>query len=345
MPPVRIAVDAMGGDHGPRVVVPGALRAAERLGAGTTLLLVGESARVAAAVHGGGAAAVEVVHAPDEISMHEAAATAVRRKPESSLARALGLLAQGRADAMVSAGSTGAVVAGALLGLGRIGRVLRPALATLFPTETSRCVVVDVGANADCKPQHLVQFAAMGAVYARIHLGCDRPRVGLLNIGEEDSKGNELAIAAHQLLRQSGLHFVGNVEGRDLLAGRADVVVCDGFVGNVVLKFGESMLRFLSRQMRAEVRRSLRAKLGALWLRPAFESLRRRIDYTEEGGAPLLGVRRTVVIAHGKSPERAIQNAVLLGAKLAANALPDQIEARLQELGALDGALPARDGG
>jgi len=180
---------------------------------------------------------------------------------------------------------------------------------------------------------HLVQFAVMGATYARIHLGLERPRVGLLNIGEEEGKGNELAEATHPLLRDSGLHFVGNVEGRDVLAGRADVVVCDGFVGNVVLKFGESMLRFLKRQIRTELKGSRRAQLGAWLMRPAFEAMRRRIDYEEEGGAPLLGVNRTVVIAHGKSTERAIENAVLLCAKLAANDLPRQTAELLQEIG------------
>jgi len=264
----------------------------------------------------------------------ESPATAVRRKPDSSLARGLQLVREGNAEAFLSAGSTGAVVAGALLVLGRIAKVHRAAIATLFPTDRSRCVVLDVGATPDCKPMNLLQFAAMGAIYARILLGTDRPRVGLLNIGEEESKGNELAAAAHDLLRTSGLHFVGNVEGRDVLAGKADVVVCDGFVGNIVLKFGESMLRFLSRQIRSEIRGSRRAKLGAWLMMPAFAALRRRIDYQEEGGAPLLGVSRTVVIAHGKSPERAIENAVLLSAKLAANDLPRQIAELLQEIGA-----------
>ncbi len=330
---VRVAVDAMGGDHGPRVVVPGALRALPRLPAGTELVFLGDEARIRSALGAGTTAPVRVVHAPDSVSMDESPATAVRRKPDSSLARALDLVTRGEAEALLSAGSTGAVVAGALLALGRIGK-LRPAIATLFPTDRSSCVLVDVGANADCKPLHLVQFAVMGAVYARIHLGLERPRVGLLNIGEEESKGNELAVAAHGMLRESGLHFVGNVEGRDVLAGRADVVVCDGFVGNVLLKFGESMLRFLTRQMREEVHRSFRAKMGAMLLRPAFRSLRSRIDYTEAGGAPLLGVQGTVVIAHGKSPERAIENAVVLAATLAANDLPGQIASLLQEVGA-----------
>ncbi len=343
---LRVAVEAMGGDHGPRVIVPGALRALPRLDPDVELVFCGDEARIRAALGDAPTARISIVHAPDEVSMHESPAQALRRKPDSSLARALDLVDKGEAQAMMSAGSTGAVVAGSLLRLGRIGKVQRPAIATLFPTDRGQCVLLDVGATADCKPMHLVQFACMGEVYARIHLGLERPRVGLLNIGEEDSKGNELALAAHGLLRQSGLEFVGNVEGRDVLAARADVVVCDGFVGNVVLKFGESMLRFLTRQMREEVRRSWRAKLGVLLMRPAFHSLRRRIDYTEAGGAPLLGVRGTVIIAHGKSPERAIENAVVLCAQLAANDLPGQIETLLQQVGAHlpPTPVPAREG-
>ncbi|UCE03815.1 MAG: phosphate acyltransferase PlsX [Candidatus Latescibacterota bacterium] len=331
---MRLAVDAMGGDRGPRVVVPGTLRALAKLPADTQIAFFGQEERILAACRGDLPARVTIEHAPDEVSMHESPATAVRRKPDSSLARALRQVKEGQADAILSAGSTGAVVAGGLLALGRIGRVQRPAIATLFPTDRSRCVVVDVGANSDCKPSHLLQFAAMGAVYAHIHLGLPRPRIGLLNIGEEESKGNELAVSTHALLRDSGLNFVGNVEGRDVLAGRTDVVVCDGFVGNIVLKFGESMLRFLTRQVRSEVRRSWRARIGALLMRPAFLELRRRIDYEEEGGAPLLGINKVVIIAHGSSSERAIENAVQLAAKLVANDLPRQTSELLQEIGA-----------
>jgi glycerol-3-phosphate acyltransferase PlsX len=223
------------------------------------------------------------------------------------------------------------VVAGTLI-LGRIGALERPAIATLFPTDRARCVVIDAGANADCKPSYLVQFATMGSVYARLHLGLERPRVGLLNIGEESTKGNELAVTAHGLLAKSKLHFVGNVEGRDVLAGRADVVVCDGFVGNILLKFGESMLRFLTRQMRAEVSRSWRARVGALLLRPSFRDVRKRIDYQEEGGAPLLGVNGVVIIAHGKSTDRAIENAVVTCGELVEQDLVAEIRARLQGL-------------
>ncbi len=330
---VRIAVDAMGGDHGPRVIVPGTLAALARLPHDMGVFLVGNEERIRAVARDMREDRVEIVHAPDEISMDDSPATAVRRKPESSLARALALVKEGRAEAFMSAGSTGAVVAGALLLLGRTPGVQRPAIATLFPTDRGRSVLLDVGANAECKPQHLVQFAAMGAVYAKIHLGRETPRVALLNIGEESSKGNELAGAAHALLRDSGLNFSGNVEGRDVLSGRTDVIVCDGFVGNIVLKFAESMLRFMTRQIRAEIRNSWRVKLGAMLMRPGFHAMRRRLDYQEEGGAPLLGVKRTVVIAHGKSTERAIENAVALCAELASNDLPRQIAELLADVG------------
>jgi glycerol-3-phosphate acyltransferase PlsX len=331
---VHIAVDAMGGDHGPRVVVPGALAALERLPTRIGIVLVGDEKRVLAAARGFPSRRVEIVHAPDQVSMHDSPATAVRNKPESSLARALSLVKEDRAQGLMSAGSTGAVVAGARRALGRTSGVQRPAIAVLFPTDRAQCVLLDAGANPECKPQHLVQFAAMGVVYAKIHFGRETPRVGLLNIGEEASKGNELSRATHALLRDSGLNFVGNVEGRDVLSGRADVVVCDGFVGNILLKFAESMLRFMSRQIRAETRNSLRVKIGGKLMLPGLMSMRRRLDYQEEGGALLLGVERTVVIAHGKSTERAVENAVALCAELATNELPRQVAELLADVGA-----------
>jgi len=236
-------------------------------------------------------------------------------------------------DAVVSPGNTGAVVSSALLGLGRLSSVQRPAIATLFPTEGSDCVLLDVGATPECKPVHLLQFAAMGAVFARIRLGCERPRVGLLNIGEEPSKGNELAAAAHALLRASPLDFAGNVEGRDLLQGKAEVVVCDGFTGNVVLKFAESILGFTRLLLRNESTSSARLRLGGWLMRPAFATMRRRLDYQEFGGAPLLGVDGIVVIAHGKSSARAIESAIRATAVLVENRLTARIAALLDDVG------------
>jgi len=329
---MRIAVDAMGGDHGPRVVVPGAVRGLLALGPQAHLILLGDEQAILRALPAQTPAdAVTIQHAPDEIRMDEAPAVALRRKPDSSLARAITLVQQGEADALLSAGSTGAVVAGSLLKLKRIGNVHRPAIATSFPSDRGRCIVLDAGANANCKPQHMLQFAMMGSIYAQIHLGLKQPRVGLLNIGEEESKGNDLAMAAFGLLRDSNLNFVGNVEGRDILGGGADVVVCDGFVGNIVLKFGESMLRFMGKHLRGEIKRSWRLKLGALLMKPAFDSFRQRVDYQEEGGAPLLGVNGIVIITHGKSPARAIENATISAGRLVANRLNEQILERLKD--------------
>ena len=328
---MRIAVDAMGGDLGPGVVVQGAVQALAALGAGAELFLVGDRARIEPGLTG--RPAVHVVHAGDVITMEESPATAVRRKPDSSVGVAIRMLRAREVDAVVSPGNTGAVVSAALLGLGRLQHVQRPAIATLFPTAGPDCVLLDVGATAECKPSHLLQFAAMGSVFARIRLGREHPRVGLLNIGEEASKGNDLAAAAHALLRDSRLDFVGNVEGRDLLQGKADVVVCDGFTGNVVLKFAESILGFTGGLLRQEITTSVRQRLGGWLMRPAFRAMKKRLDYQEFGGAPLLGVDGIVLIAHGKSSARAIESAVRAAATLIENRLGEGIASRLEDLG------------
>lgn len=329
---MRIAVDAMGGDLGPGVVVEGALQALASLGADAKILFVGDAAALEPLVQDR-ASRAEIVHAADVIGMHESPAAAVRRKPNSSISVAVRLVQEGAADGLLSPGNTGAVVAASLFGLGRLQKVQRPAIATLFPTEGRDCVLLDVGANADCRPSHLVQFAVMGSVYARIRLGLNQPRVGLLNIGEEATKGNELAVAAYPMLHASGLNFVGNVEGRDLLSGQADVVVCDGFTGNVVLKFAESMLGFTRGLLRERIHSSIRGRLGGWLLRPAFTHLKKRLDYQEFGGAPLLGVNGIVLIAHGKSSARAIESAVRAGASLIENQMTKLISLRLQEIG------------
>jgi glycerol-3-phosphate acyltransferase PlsX len=329
---MRIAVDAMGGDLGPGVVVQGALQALAALGAGAELFLIGDRTQIES--HLTTATRVQVVHAGDVITMEESPAAAVRRKPDSSIGVAVRMLRAREVDAVVSPGNTGAVVSSALLGLGRLQHVQRPAIATLFPTEGPDCVLLDVGATAECKPVHLLQFAAMGTVFARIRLGREHPRVGLLNIGEEPSKGNELAAAAHAMLRDSRLDFAGNVEGRDLLHGKADVVVCDGFTGNVVLKFAESMLGFTRGLLRQEIATSLRLRLGGWLMRPAFNTMKKRLDYQEFGGAPLLGVDGIVLIAHGKSSARAIESAVRAAATLVQHRITERIAAQLEDLGA-----------
>ncbi len=313
---MRIAVDAMGGDTGPRVVVPGAIDAVRARPGELKLLLVGREEEIRPFLGDIDPSWVEIVHASENIEMNEAPAQAIRTKGDASIPVALRLIREGRADAMVSAGNTGAVVAGSLLTIGRLHGISRPAISTLWPNKRNGAVVLDVGANHECTPKNLVQFAIMGAVFAQVHIGVEKPRVGLLNIGEEKSKGNDLVRDSYALLEADPrINFVGNVEGRDVFDGAADVVVCDGFVGNVILKFSESIYSFLAHLVRDEIKRGFLAKAGALLMKGAFRSVRSQLDYAEYGGAPLLGVKGVVIISHGKSSRRAIRNAVLVAAK------------------------------
>lgn len=329
---MKIALDAMGGDRAPAVIVEGALAARADLSGGATIVLVGrrevilpELARLGAAP-----AAFEIVDAREVVAMDEQPSSTLRRKKESSIAVGLRLVAQGNAQGFISAGNTGAVAANALMILGRIRGVERPAIATFVPTRAGGAVLLDVGASIDPKPAHMVQHAVMGACYAACVLGRRDPRVGLLNIGEEGGKGTEVIQEAHRLLGQSGLNFIGNVEGRDIFAGSVDVTVCDGFVGNVVLKFTESVVDMVYVVMKQALAADLRAKLGALLLRPAFKRLRDTFDYAEYGGAPLLGVDGVCTICHGSSSPRAIKNAVLATQRYITYDITSAIKARLQ---------------
>lgn len=306
---VRVALDAMGGDRAPAEVVAGALMAAG--GLGVELLLVGDEAAIRTELKGATHTPhLQVVHTPDAIGMHEHAAEAVRARPAASINVGLRLLREGRADAFVTAGNTGATMAASLLTLGRIRGISRPALGTVFPGASGPIILLDVGANADCRPMQLVQFAHMGAGYMRRMFGMERPRVGLLSIGEEDSKGNELTIEAHALLRASPLNFIGNLEGKDLTKGLADVAVMDGFTGNVVLKTAEGMAELLFTELRKAVELTPWNRAAGLVLMGELRKVRRRLDYAEYGGAPLLGVDGAVIIGHGRSNARAIFNAV-----------------------------------
>lgn len=308
---MRIALDAMGGDYAPERPVAGALAALDDPESDLDLVLVGDERAIAPVLaRRPRDRRLSLRHAPDIIGMDEAPAAALRRKRNSSILIGIELQEAGEADAFVSAGNTGAVMAAALTTLGRIEGIARPAIVTAFPTQEGPCLVLDVGANAECKPHHLAQFALMGHVYAAEVLGHERPRVGLLSIGQEVGKGNDLTIAAHRLLVDSGLNFVGNVEGRDVLRGAVDVAVTDGFTGNVLLKFGESFVDFLAAEIKREIGSSRRARLGARLMRPVFRRLARRIDYAEYGGAPLLGVDGIVIICHGGSSVKAFRNAI-----------------------------------
>jgi len=305
---IKIAVDAFGGDYAPEQIVKGALQAAEQ--DGIRVILTGNETRLKSLINGKpGSDLIEIVHAPEVIQMDEAA-EAVRSKPNSSLVQAARLVKEGAAGALVSAGSTGATMAAGVLTIRRIKGVERPAITSLMPTRTGVALIVDVGANVDCKPSQLVQFAQMGSIYAENVLRIHRPRVGLLNIGHEPSKGNSLVKEVYTMLQDASLNFVGNIEGRDISAGHCDVVVCDGFVGNVVLKFAEGLADALFGMMKEEFTSSLSTKMGALLLKPGLREIKKKVDYTEYGGAPLLGVNGVVIIAHGGSNAKAIYNAI-----------------------------------
>jgi phosphate acyltransferase len=312
----RIAIDAMGGDDAPGSIVDGALVAARRHQVG--LLLVGDTARIERELSrhpAAGSLDLDILHTPDWITMDEAPATALRRKPRASIKLAAEAVREGRAGALFSAGHTGASVMASIATFGRLAGVDRPALATLIPTRQNPAVLLDSGASVECRPQHLVQFALMGAAYARIALPCANPRVALLSVGEEEGKGNELTREAHQLLKSAPLNFVGNVEGRHLFAGDADVIVCDGFTGNVTLKTSEGLVEMIEALLHVELQSTFGTRVGYLLSGQAFRRFRKRVDYSEYGGAPLLGVDRICIVGHGRSSPKAVGNAVTMAVR------------------------------
>jgi phosphate acyltransferase len=325
---MRIALDAMGTDRAPAVEVAGAVGALGELKADFQLVLVGDRKLIEMELRrypGLSRDRFEIVHAPDRIAMGEPATQAIRRKPNSSIAVALGLQKRAEVDAFISAGSTGAVMAGSLLFLRPLPGVDRPAIGTGIPTVCGHTLILDAGANVDTRPHHLLQFAHLGTIYAQDLMGIALPRVGLLNIGEEQNKGDERALEAHHLLAaEPHLNFVGNVEGRDIIRGACDVLVCDGFVGNVLLKFYESVAGFILTLLKEEVKSS-----GAeLDLSRLFQIL----DYTEYGGAPLLGVNGVTIICHGGSPPRAVQNAIRVAHQAVESRMVEHIERQLARL-------------
>ncbi len=326
----RIVVDAMGTDAAPGPEVEGVILAAREgladvLLAGPEDILKQELAR-----RGARGLPIEVVHASESVTMDEAAAKSFRRKRDSSVRVAARLVRDGKADGMVSAGNTGAVMAAAKIILGALEGVDRPALAAVLPNSKGKAaVLLDVGANVDCKPQHLEQFAVMGETYYRVIFGAERPRVGLLSIGSEEHKGNELTREAFGRFKELPLHFIGNVEGRDLYNGRVDVVVCDGFTGNVALKISEGLVEAISKMLRESLSRTLSSKVGYVLSRKAFRDFKRRVDYAEYGGAPLLGVRGVCLIAHGSSNSHAVKNAVRVAADFVRGQVNSKIEREL----------------
>ncbi|MBI4414544.1 MAG: phosphate acyltransferase PlsX [candidate division NC10 bacterium] len=322
----------MGGDAGPAVNVEGAVAAARELGLGVILVGVQEEVRRHLDRHDLSGLPIKVRHASEVVEMEESPSTALRKKKDSSIRVAVDLVRNGDADAVVSAGNTGAVMAITLVVLGPLPGVERPAIAAALPTLAGHAILLDVGANVDCKPRHLVQFAIMGNVYARQALGKARPRVGLLSIGEEETKGNELTKEAFRALEEEpGIEFIGNVEGVDVFRGHADVVVCDGFTGNVALKIGESVAETIMALIREEVTADLRSRAGALLLKPAFRRLQRRLDYSEIGGAPLLGVNGITIISHGRSSAKAIRNALRVAGDCVRSRVLDNIRDGIAE--------------
>jgi glycerol-3-phosphate acyltransferase PlsX len=322
----------MGGDHAPAEMVRGALLAVGETDVEVALVGLPDvlEAELARQGHGNPVPSVSVVPASQVVGMQELPAQAVRQKRHSSIGEALRLVKEGKASAVVSAGNTGAVVASALLLLGRLGGIGRPALSAYFPVGKYGVLGLDVGANADCKPAYLVQFAHMGSIYMQRVYGVKRPRVGLLSIGEEQGKGNALTREVYDRLQRSTLNFVGNVEGKDILSGEVEVMVSDGFTGNVAVKMCEGMAELMFRELREAIKGRLRYRLGALLMVDALRDMRRRLDYAEYGGVPLLGVNGVVIICHGRSHAQAIKNAIRIAKGAAASGMLEAMQADLK---------------
>lgn len=346
---MRIVVDAMGGDHAPTVVVEGAVSAARELG--VSCVLVGPAERVEpllVEVAGGSRErsrlAVEVEHAPEVVGMDEMPLQGIRRKKRSSILVGLRMVRDGRGDAFVSAGNTGAIMAAATIVLRRLSAVDRPALAAILPTPAGNVVLLDVGANVTVRAEHLEQFAVMGSCFHRAVTAEERPRVALLSIGEEEIKGNDLIRQVHRDLKEGPVNFIGNVDGKDVYSGHAQVIVTDGFTGNAVLKASESLLKALLSAVRTEVEKSLAARLGALLMKPTLMRLGARLDHAEYGAVPLLGVSEPVFIGHGSSSAKSIRSAIRVAATFVEQNVNDAIEAGLRSLAEAvpgDGESPA----
>jgi glycerol-3-phosphate acyltransferase PlsX len=307
---MRVVLDAMGGDNAPQVAVEGGLWAAREYG--IEVMMVGRQEMLEAEVarHDTSGLRLPIIHASQVIEMEDEPASAAKAKKDSSMVVGMDLVKRGEAEAFFSAGNSGGVMAAALFRLGRIQGVRRPALSAVYPTIKGSCLLLDVGANTDCKPEWLLQFGIMGSIYAEEVLGIAEPRVGIVSSGEEEGKGSTLVREAYKLLKASHLNFIGNVEGKDIATGLADVVVTDGLTGNVIIKLSEGLAKFLSDIIRKEIRSSPLTALGGVLAKPAFEELRKVLDYSETGGVPLLGVNGVVIVGHGRSNAKAIKNGI-----------------------------------
>ena len=335
----KIAVDAMGGDHAPRAVIEGAVLAARELNA--ELILVGARDAIDAELHKHrDIPRVEIAEAPQVVSMHESPSVALRKR-QSSIAVAYDMMKRGDVDAVVSAGNSGAMMAVGMFTLGTLAHVARPAILVVVPSLGKGTVIVDAGANVDCKPRHLVQFGFMGAIYAERVLGVSRPRVGVLSNGEEDTKGNDLTRAANEQLAATALNHIGYVEGRDIFNGKVDVVVCDGFTGNIALKSMEGVASFAGEVLKSAFRKNVASKMGYLLSRKSLSEAYRRLDYAEYGGAPLVGLDGVAIVAHGGSNGRAIKNAI----RAAREAVDQELNRHIADaLSGLDGAATKKEG-
>lgn len=336
---VRIALDAMGGDHAPGEIVLGAVQAAREYGVGVSLVGRQDAIQAELAKYDTRGLDLPIIHTDEVIEMDEHPASAVRRKKQASMTLALQQVRDGAAVGAVSAGNSGAMMAASLFTLKRIPGVERPALGGVFPTKEGVCLVIDIGANTDCKAEYLQQFALMGSIYLHRIFNIPAPRVGLLANGEEESKGNQQVLEAHQLLKAHaatlGLNFIGNVEGRDIPVGGVDVVVCDGFVGNVVLKLSEGLSETLIGLIRSQMTSSWSSKLAAAVLRPGLRRVFKRLDYAEYGGVPLLGVNGPAIVSHGRSKAKAIKNALRVARQTAETGVTEAIAEGLAKLGGM----------
>jgi len=333
---MRIAVDAMGGDYAPWATVGGAVEAARISKGRYEIVLVGDEDKIRSQLvnyRRTKSLRISIYHASEKIEMGEAPTSGLTKKKDSSISVAVRLQKEGLVDAVVSAGNTGAVMASSTLTLGKIKGINRPAIGSFIPNEKGICFLIDVGANIDCKPINLLQFGIMGSIYVSHITNCKNPKVGLLSVGEEETKGNELTVQAHTLLKQSPINFVGNVEGRDILKGTTEVVVCDGFVGNIILKFTESIDGVYSTNLKRKIGKKIFANLGAFILRPTLDGLRRIFDYEEYGGVPLLGINGVSIICHGGSSPKAIRNAILEAEKMVREGVNQHIAEEIKKIG------------
>ena len=327
---MKIVIDAMGGDSAPAIEVEGAVQAVEEFG--YDLILVGDEGRIREELkkYPDHSDKLTIKHASETIQMHDPAAISVRRKRDSSIVVGMELLKRNEVDAFISAGNTGAVVCAATLSLRLLPGIERPGIAIAIPTLVGTSLVIDVGANINPKPIHLLQYGIMTDAYSRYILHKENPKVGLLNVGEEESKGTEFIKEAHTLLSESKLNFIGNIEGRDIYSGKADIVLCDGFVGNVILKVSESVADTIVQLLKKEIKASIIATVGAVLSSSAFNELKRKMDYSEYGGAPLLGVDGRCIISHGSSSAKAIKNAVRVAAEFVAQDVNKHIVEELE---------------